>query len=130
VADDMADSSGLAITFQADIPQPHDWPAPVQVCLYRILQEALTNIVRHARAQSIDIALKEQQGHVLLTVSDDGKYSEEQPIIPGFGLRNMASRCRELGGTCTWQAAAPAGGLSLSINLPLLQNTHIREGTR
>jgi signal transduction histidine kinase len=93
-------------------------PAAVEVAVYRIAQEALTNVVRHAEAHTclIRLGLDEAIGVLCLEVQDDGK---GLPIKrrAGVGLNSMRERAEELGGTLTI-LPIPTGGTSLLARLP------------
>ena len=106
---------GLSITLNApeDVPP---LPAAVEVALYRIAQEALTNVVRHAHAQHCVLTL-EVGNDACLEVRDDGQ-GLPQDYRAGVGLTSMRERATELRGTC---AIAPgtAGGMCVLIRLPL-----------
>src|SRR5262249_39141764 len=77
-------------------------PAAVEVAIYRIAQEAMTNVVRHAAAQhcEIKIVLNEPAGWLSLSIQDDG-CSLPQARSVGVGLISMRERAEELGGTWT-----------------------------
>jgi signal transduction histidine kinase len=87
--------------------------------LFHICQEALTNVVKHARASRVAIALRREDGRVVLTVADDGIGLEGPgPAATGRGLRNMAERARRGGGELLF--ARPAGGgTQVAVSLPL-----------
>lgn len=91
----------------------------VGAALFRILQEALTNISRHARASSVVVRLRLDQAQVQLVVADDGcGVSEADWHKPAaFGLRGMEERVRALGGVMAVLAPA-GGGTELSIRVP------------
>jgi signal transduction histidine kinase len=77
--------------------------AEVERAVFRIVQEALTNVYRHAEAQRATVSLVQRDGGVLLTVKDDGKgipvrTAELRPGGIGVGLSGMRERARELGG--------------------------------
>ncbi|WP_336210472.1 sensor histidine kinase [Nonomuraea sp. LPB2021202275-12-8] len=92
-------------------------PAAVEVAAYRIVQEALTNIRRHARAAGTAVRL-ERDGRLLrVTVTDDG-IGIAPDARPGVGLGSMRERAAELGGTCTVRAAE-GGGTVVHADLPL-----------
>lgn len=79
---------------------PGELPAPVDGAAYRILQESLTNVVRHAVQPSrVDIQFGRPEGGFSLTVTDDGR-EPAQPVA-GNGLRGMTERAAALGGTVT-----------------------------
>ncbi len=93
----------------------------MEVAAYRIAMEALTNVVRHARARSC--VLKVQRDHELnITISDDG-YGLPTMVVRGIGMRSMRERAEELGGTCTIEARAE-GGTVVRASFPLMEDEH------
>ena len=108
-------TNGLRISVRAPEELP-PLPAAVEVAAYRIVQEALTNAVRHARADSCVICLS--VGDKLeLEVTDDGVGLSEDHRS-GVGLNSMSERAVELGGTCAIERA-PSGGTRVLARLPL-----------
>ncbi len=92
--------------------------AAVEVAVYRISQEALANVVRHARARSCLVRLSATD-EVRLEILDDGDgMPGDHP--PGVGLISMRERAEELGGTCAVRGA-PGGGTRVSVRLPLAE---------
>src|SRR5690606_31962972 len=73
-------------------------PAEVQACVYRVAQESLTNVVRHAGAGEAVVRVEVGGGEVVLTVEDDGAGSEVRAGGGGGGLRGMRDRVGLLGG--------------------------------
>ena len=108
--------SSLALEFQQD-DDLSDWSVEVSVALYRILQEALTNILRHAEASAATIQVQERDGQVIVTIADDGRYTANMEISPGFGLKGIMERCQALGGSCTFSQNQPHG-LKVQVILP------------
>jgi len=104
-------------------------PAAVEVACYRITQEALTNVVRHAGASSclVRLALEKGAGIVRLEVIDDGQGINEHHKA-GVGLSSMRERAEELGGTCMIEPL-PKGGTSVSARLSyrLPNSVHLKE---
>jgi signal transduction histidine kinase len=94
---------------------PH-LPAAVEVAIYRITQEALTNVVRHAQAKNciVRLAVKED---VALDIVDDGIGIPGERTA-GVGLSSMYERAAELGGTCIVESI-PQGGTRVLVRLPL-----------
>jgi signal transduction histidine kinase len=93
-------------------------PAAVEVAVYRIAQEALTNVARHAHAHDCQVRLT--LGDVLqLEISDDGI---GLPVVrqTGVGLTAMRERAAELGGTCVVELE-PTGGTRVLAHLPILK---------
>jgi two-component system NarL family sensor kinase len=101
----------VSITSPPDLP--HLEPA-VEVALYRIATEAMTNVVRHSRATAAGITLRTTPGSVLLDIRDNGGASEE-PWTTGVGLASMRERAIELGGTFTAGPDATGGHVRVMI---------------
>ena len=87
-------------------------PAAVEVACYRIAQEALANVVRHARANhcSIRIRLDEDAGTLSVEVEDDGRGIRDDDGA-GVGMISMRERTEELGGWCTVESVVGGGTL-------------------
>lgn len=87
--------------------------------LFRILQEALTNVMRHAKAHSVEIELIRENAQLRMTVSDDGSgFCCDQPRPASFGLVGMRERVLMLGGTMVLDSE-PGEGTRLSVAIPL-----------
>ncbi|SEH01615.1 Histidine kinase-, DNA gyrase B-, and HSP90-like ATPase [Nonomuraea solani] len=95
-----------------------DLPAAVEVAVYRIVQEALTNIGRHAQASRASIVLQREQAMLRVLVSDDGRGLPEAHRA-GVGLGSMRERAAELGGICV-VTGDPGAGTRVEVMLPLL----------
>jgi len=91
-------------------------PAAVEVAVYRIAQEALTNVVRHARAKTCIVRLVVKDD-VILEIVDDGVGIPKERSA-GVGLSSMRERASELGGTCVVEST-PEGGTRVLVRLPL-----------
>jgi signal transduction histidine kinase len=91
-------------------------PAAVDQAAFRIIQEALTNVVRHAETATATVRVVREPGRLVVEVADDGPARAEP--APGSGLRGMAERARAVGGTLQ-VTARPAGGLLVRAVLPL-----------
>lgn len=86
------------VEFRLHIPDLPPLPAAVELACFRIASEAMTNVVRHARAQTCDVSLAVARGILTLSVADDGcGFSGDGPA-PGVGLRSMRERAALLGG--------------------------------
>ncbi|WP_435973718.1 sensor histidine kinase [Streptomyces sp. Qhu_M48] len=110
-----ARSAGLDV--RTDVTgTPVPLPPPVDLAAYRIVQESLTNVTRHAGARSVRIALDWGADAVRLRIEDDGEGAPEgRPL--GSGVRGMAERARALGGELTAENGA-GGGFLVDARLP------------
>ena len=88
----------------------------IDAAAYRIAQEALTNVLRHARARHVRVEARVDDGHLRLAVTDDGRGAGTSPG-PGSGLAGMRERAGLLGGTLT-AGDAPGGGFAVVADLP------------
>ncbi|HEY7174472.1 MAG TPA: sensor histidine kinase [Micromonosporaceae bacterium] len=97
--------------------QPRALPPDVDVAAYRIVQEALTNISRHAGPATVSITLEYGLDALKITVDDDGNGAPHAPPSSGFGLVGMRERVDSLGG---WMRAEPrdGGGFSVCAHIP------------
>ena len=95
----------VVITASDDV---RDLPAAVEVATYRICQEALENVRKHAHAQTCEIVLTIDDGRLRVEVRDDGR-GVPQEAGAGVGSLAMRERAAELGGTCTLESAAGHG---------------------
>jgi signal transduction histidine kinase len=95
--------------------QPTDFPrlaSELETAIFRIIQEAMTNVFRHAEAHSAWVTLSVRDGHVMATVRDDGKgireqVAELQPGSIGIGIGGMRQRTKEFGGELRLISADP-----------------------
>ena len=96
----------------SDLPDKH------RTCVYRFVQEALTNCVRHAHPRTIRITVAARDAQLHVTVLDDGVGLDPARRRSGLGLRGIEERVKELNGTVAI-ARQPFGGTRLSIDVPL-----------
>lgn len=112
--------SGLvtSVEFRGD---EHEVTPSIKTALFRIVQEALTNVVKHAVAENVKIYLTFEPEGVCVKVIDDGQGFEPQPNLPGqrisWGLKNMEERATLLGGRLTIKSH-PGAGTSLEAYIP------------
>lgn len=117
----VAETSGLAISLEVDLDfeagrSEERHPAELEDALYRIVQEALTNVVKHAAASRADVRLVEQHGRLELTVHDDGRGFDCDSPTEGFGLLGMRERLALAGGALDVQSA-PGTGTTVTVTL-------------
>jgi signal transduction histidine kinase len=90
----------------------------IDLALFRIVQEALTNTVKHSQASWVQVRLMTKRDRLHLQVRDDGRGFDPAKNTSGFGLRGIRERALALEGTCQiW--SAPAAGCRISVILPL-----------
>lgn len=99
--------------------------------LFRIFQEALTNIAKHAGATRVTVALRRQRAHLNLEICDNGRgIAPADRLKPhSFGLRGMSERAKALGGTLSL-SSAPGGGTMLTIKTRLATPTESKQEHR
>jgi signal transduction histidine kinase len=114
----FADDLGQQIRVLVKADTMPELPAAVEVAAYAIVREALTNVVRHARATASEVRLSVADRTLRVEVDDDGCGVAAAAAGPGVGMVSMRERARELGGRCT-VAALPGGGTRVSAQLPL-----------
>jgi PAS domain S-box-containing protein len=99
--DGFAKRSGIQVTFEID-PEMDRLSRDAELAFFRVLQESLTNVLRHADSPTAEIRLTARDRVVCLEVCDQGKGlpagGGEEQASPGVGLRGMAERMRQLGG--------------------------------
>jgi len=115
-AKETAKRSGLRVQFSA-AELPRDLPEEHKTCIYRVVQEALNNVVRHAQASTAQIHLQWEDGEVGLTVQDDGTGFDAERVR-GLGLLGMEERVHHLGGAFDIDSQ-PGRGTSLKVRLPV-----------
>jgi signal transduction histidine kinase len=87
--------------------------------LFRIVQEALTNVARHANASRVTIFLRAENGNIRLTLSDNGRgIPQVAPDHTGMGLTGMRARARSAGGDCTISSTT-GGGVTIDVTAPM-----------
>ncbi|MFY9659047.1 MAG: PAS domain-containing protein [Terriglobales bacterium] len=121
-------ASITGIHCDVSVPQ-EDFPldADRSTAIFRILQEALTNVTRHAEAKMVRASLAQQDGNVLLVVQDDGKGIRESDIESSsrtsLGLLGMKERAEACGGELQiW--GDPGTGTTVALQIPLAESRH------
>jgi signal transduction histidine kinase len=115
-ARETAKRTGLRVQVAA-AELPRDLPEEHKTCIYRVVQEALNNIVRHAQASAAQVKLKWEDELITLTVQDDGSGFDAERVR-GLGLLGMEERVHHLGGAFVIDSQ-PGRGTVLKINLPV-----------
>jgi signal transduction histidine kinase len=98
LTESFAEQSRIPVDFQSALP-PQRLPEEVETALYRIVQESLTNVVKHAHASRVSVLLTRRNGSVAAVVEDDGRGFDLSEVPDGgFGLLGMRERVAALGG--------------------------------
>jgi two-component system, NarL family, sensor histidine kinase UhpB len=113
--------SGVPVERQFDQALPVLEP-DAELAIYRIAQESLTNVARHAQATNVTMALEERSGSVVLRVVDNGRGFAGEPAEHG-GLRSMRERAVLIGAALTIEQASPSG-VEIRLEVPAVRATH------
>lgn len=115
----FAERTGIETRFEADTLRVNLKPEP-STALYRVAQEALTNIERHSGASAVKVRLRDSNGRVTMTVTDNGNGFAGHDLkgaTSGLGLRNMQERMAHFGGVLLVETGSD--GTQLTARLPL-----------
>ena len=119
-ATEFVQSAELELVWDAQIDETLELPGPAATAVFRIFQEMLSNIARHARASRADIRIRTDDGMLDLRVRDDGIGAPPQAFsaLTAYGVRGMRERALHFGGTV--EIASEAGlGSTFRLRLPL-----------
>lgn len=121
--------SGLDVSYRST-GQPRPYSTAVELSAYRIAQEALTNVSKHASGARTRVEIDHGADEVTITVTDDGGPNPARPAAGGgLGIPGMRERAALLGGTLT-AGPGPGGGFSVIARLPALPGRHTQEGRK
>ena len=130
-ADDWSRQCGIAVDVHARV-EAERLPAALESALYRIAQEALTNVARHSGATRASVVIERRDGHVHAIVEDDGRgFETGAPVAPlspaaGLGLLGIRERVALLGGRLEVESA-PGGGTTLFVRIPIVVSDDTRD---
>jgi ligand-binding sensor domain-containing protein/signal transduction histidine kinase len=117
----MGDASGVAFTTHIE-PVDESLPQDGGINVYRIVQEAANNVVRHAQASSARVTIARDGGVIRVVIADDGRGFPPAVLTRasegGFGLRSLAARTRLLGGTHRVESK-PGEGTTITVEIPV-----------
>jgi PAS domain S-box-containing protein len=111
--------SGVASQFQS-VGEALPLNPDQAIALYRIVQESLTNVARHAEARQVTVSLSEADGHVVVRIQDDGRGFDPAKMgrTGSFGLAGMRERAHALAGRLAIEST-PGGGTTVVVSVPL-----------
>jgi PAS domain S-box-containing protein len=124
-AEEWSRTTGIPVDVYASIAQGERLEFTAETAVYRIVQEALTNVLKHAQASAVSIVLERQRADLRLIVEDDGVGFEPQVVRGGrrLGLVGIRERAALTGGWVDIESA-PAAGTTLFVQIPV----HKEEG--
>jgi signal transduction histidine kinase len=115
----LQEQGGPKVELEIDLPDGTRLPARLETVIFRVTQEALTNVVKHAEAETVRITLVLRERSVLLAIADDGRgFSEARTRDGGFGLVGMRERVTSLNGSLEIESQRTAG-TRISVEIPL-----------
>ena len=130
LGDGFSARTGIAVHLQSNLSGR--LPDETETHLFRIAQEALTNVARHSGAKHVSITLDTRSGEVCLAIEDDGRglapspengTSAGSPSGSGLGLIGMRARARSFGGDVAVRSV-PGQGVLIEVRAPLRHETH------
>ena len=118
LAGTLAEQSELVVDLEARLGEQR-LPAEAETALYRIVQEALTNVVKHASARRVSITLVRKEGFAVVVVEDDGQGFDPRTTRTGsLGFVGMRERVELVGGRLTVESA-PGAGTTIAAEVPV-----------
>ena len=118
LAASFAEQTGISVDFQTALADER-LPEEVETALYRIVQESLTNVVKHAQARRVSILLARNDGAVKAVVEDDGQgFDPAKQTDGGYGLMGMRERLALLGGRLEVESGHD-GGTTIAAEVPV-----------
>jgi signal transduction histidine kinase len=121
LAESFSQRTGIEVKYRSDLEgrRLHD---QAETNLFRIAQEALTNVARHSQATSVSVELLSRKDEVTLTIRDNGRGFDmsQRRASPGLGLAGMETRSRGCSGTLNIETA-PGKGLKVEVTCPIGQ---------
>jgi signal transduction histidine kinase len=116
LTDSFAEQTGIATHLESRLPDSR-LPSEIETVLYRVVQEALTNVVKHAQAEHVSVLLHPKPGRVAVMIEDDGRGFAEEGETEGIGLLGMRERVALVGGTVTFETS-PGAGTTIVVEVP------------
>jgi signal transduction histidine kinase len=112
----FAEQTGIAAHLESRLPESR-LPSETETVLYRVVQEALTNVVKHAQAEHVSVLLHSKPGRVAVVIEDDGRGFAEEDETEGIGLLGMRERVALVGGTVALESR-PGAGTTIVVEVP------------
>jgi len=129
--DGLTKRSGIETSLDVQPPEFPRLAIELETAIFRIIQEALTNVYRHSGAQKAWVTLRQRENHVVVTIRDDGKgidnaIAELRPGSIGIGIGGMSQRAKEFGGELRLNSTGPGTLVEVAIPylIPVSPKTH------
>jgi signal transduction histidine kinase len=128
-AADFTQAHGIAVDVYAPDLASARLPAEVETALYRIAQETLTNVLKHAAAKAVSLVVRRDSSSVHFTVEDDGRGFDNDALLQapgtgiGLGLLDIRERAALLNGAVTLESR-PGSGTTVHVYIPLKEENH------
>jgi signal transduction histidine kinase len=113
-------NTGIPVT--TEWPAQIRWPGEMAIALYRVIQEALTNVARHSDADAVQLTIHQDNDIIQVTLQDNGKGFDPRENTTGFGLQSMQERVLALGGDFSL-TSQPDAGCRIQITIPFVGGT-------
>lgn len=121
---EFTDAHGIPVSASIDLPSDARFAPEVEICVFRVLQESLTNCARHAAARQISVSIRHDRSGILMTIRDDGSGFNTRSL-PGrsFGIDGMRQRVELLRGRFEIRSAV-GEGTTVNLFLPATRTAH------
>jgi signal transduction histidine kinase len=123
--DEWAARAGVEVDYHASGLDAGRLPKDIETTAYRVIQESLTNVLKHAQARRVNVILRSSGSRLHIAVEDDGRGFDADGVMsaPGatgrLGLLGMGERVAQLGGTLVLDST-PGRGAAVVVRIPLL----------
>lgn len=118
----MEASASIHYEFHTNVNE-EDLDVNINGVLFKVLQEAITNVIRHAHADFVHVSLEKEPGKIVMRFRDNGIMDARQKFQEGFGLKAMKTRLEERGGRLTSAILEP-NGFEITAEIPLAEQTY------
>jgi signal transduction histidine kinase len=115
----MEASTSIRYSFHTSMADEHKDTQLNGIC-FRVLQEAITNVIRHAKASEVEVNLTSESGNWVLRIRDNGISTTRRKINEGFGLKVMRARVEEIGGQLHYAILEPSG-FEIVAEIPMVR---------
>jgi signal transduction histidine kinase len=121
---DFTETHGIPVSASIDLPPDARFSPEVEICVFRVLQESLTNCARHAAARQVTVSLRHDGSDILMSIRDDGTGFNSRSLAGrSFGIDGMRQRVELLNGRFQIRSAA-SEGTTVNLFLPATRTAH------